>query len=103
MTLLALLPLVVAQQCEFDVQGRICLNGGQQVLAPPAVPSGLVGHWTFDNAAAFDASGSGNDGVGPVQAGPPARGVGSSGVFEGNFVLVPHSPALDGATFTYAL
>jgi len=98
-----LLALVAAQKCEFEVEGSLCLNGGQQVLSAPSVPDGLVGHWTFDNEAAVDASGLGHDGVGTVEPGPPFRGVGASGVFEQGFILVPDSPALDSPSFSYSL
>lgn len=97
----AFLAVVLAvPQCEFDVAGSICLNGGQQVVLPPAVPDGLVGHWTFESRP-HDNSGHMNDAEGEVLPGPPRIGNGASGLFEQNFLLVPNAATLPAESFTY--
>lgn len=97
----ALLAIVAAVPvCEFDVAGTICLNGGQQVVLPPAVPEGLVGHWTFESRP-HDQSGHMNDAEGEVLPGPPRNGNGATGLFEQNFLLVPNTATLPAESFTY--
>jgi hypothetical protein len=98
---IALLACVAAVPlCELDVAGSICLNGGQQVVLPPAVPEGLVGHWTFESRP-HDQSGHQNDAEGEVLPGPPRNGNGASGLFEQNFLLVPNAATLPAESFTY--
>jgi hypothetical protein len=107
--MLALLAALAAAQlddhgarCELDVQGSICLNGGQQVVLPPGVPAGLVGHWTFDAQRVVDRSGNGHDAAGDVMPGPARGAGGASGLFSRNFLLVPHAELLPTAAFTYS-
>lgn len=79
--------------CDAELSGPICL-GNQQVLLPPALQPGVVGHWSFDKAAAgfpgaFDLSGHGSHGAPQPPAGPALSGQGSSAFFRRSFMTVP--------------
>jgi len=93
---------VPALQCEMEASGPICLGGGSQVLLPPAMPEGIVGSWSFDEApVALDASGNGNHGRGSLQAGPSLAGQGSSAFFRRSFLTIPGKGALQLSEFSY--
>ena len=69
------------ENCDLTVQGPVCLMNNRRILLPAANPSGLQGHWTFDDAWPTDASGNGLHSQTPANAG---TGVGHSG-FSGSF------------------
>lgn len=87
--------------CQMVSSGPVCLAGQQSFLLPNAVPSGLIGHWTFDEEVAWDASGNGNHGVTEVSHGPSPLGVGHSAVFKEMFITVPDSAQFHVAEYTY--
>lgn len=86
-------------QCEVETSGPICL--GDQILLPPALPSGLVGYWTFDDSMPMDSSGLGSHGTSAVAAAPPFGLQGSSAAFHQNFLLIPGTEALNLQDFSY--
>lgn len=69
------------ENCDLTVQGPVCLMNNRRILLPAANPSGLAGHWTFDDAWPTDASGNGLHSQTPAKSG---AGVGHSG-FAGSF------------------
>lgn len=93
---------IAGPQCALEIEGSLCLNGGQQVVLPPGVPAGLVGHWAFGGQRVVDRSGHGHDAAGEVQPGPARAAGGPSGLFDRSFLLVPHAETLPQGSFTYA-
>lgn len=87
--------------CDIDTTGPICLGTGQQVLLPPVVPFGLVGHWSFDESRTLDSSGSNIHGVNTVQAGPSFGGQGNSASFHKSFLVIPAANQLHLKEFSY--
>lgn len=88
--------------CDVLLSDPLCYAGGRQALLPGAVPSGLVGYWSFDSEVASDSSGNGNHGVTEVTHGPAPVGSGHSAVFTETFMMVPNSALLSVADFTYS-
>lgn len=91
-------------QCDSILSGPVCFSqsGRQQALMPNAVPTGLVGHWSFDSDVALDSSGNGNHGVTELLHGPSPAGSGHSATFTRNFMMVPNSALLKLTDFTYS-
>mmetsp|Transcript_40843 Transcript_40843/g.81193 ORF Transcript_40843/g.81193 Transcript_40843/m.81193 type:complete len:443 (-) Transcript_40843:118-1446(-) len=90
------------QHCDILSTGAICANGGSTVLLPNSVSHALIGHWTFDEEAPIDASGTGNHGSGELFHSTSPVGSGSSALFERNFLTVPHSKSFEVPDFSYS-
>lgn len=58
-------------------------------------------HLTFDETRPLDGSGKKNHASGEVLAGAGVGGSGSSGLFRGNYVVMPSSDSFRSADFTY--
>lgn len=87
--------------CDVTSQGPVCFSGQRSMLVPTAVPSGLVGHWTFDERIAYDSSGRGNHGTSEIMHGPSPPGGGHSALFQKSFMTVPNAKSLQLVDFTY--
>jgi len=87
--------------CDVVSSGLFCYFDGRAALLPPAVPPGIVGHWTFDEPVAYDASGNGLHAVSEVLHGPSPAGGGRSAIFKNNFLEVPNSPKLQLVDMSY--
>eukprot|EP00966_Prymnesium_polylepis_P243807 5638525-Prymnesium_polylepis.1 len=73
----------------------VCADGGSKVVSLEAASPSLAAHYTFDDRAAFDHSGSGHHARTSPNAGP-GHGPGGNGAwFDGsNLMEVPHIPAM---------
>jgi len=89
--------------CEEDASDAICLGANnEQVLLPPALPDGIVGYWSFDDALPLDVSGNNYHGLASVQAGPSFAGQGSSAHFSrGSFMVVASADKMNLEDFSY--
>lgn len=78
-------------ECGVEFSGGICLGsqGKQQVLLAPALPRGLVAHWSFDDKEPLDLSGNRFHGTGGFTPGPAFAGQGHSALFHRTFMPVP--------------
>jgi len=81
--------------------GPVCFAGQQAALLPPAVLPGLVGRYTFDEAAALDSSGYGHHAGADYEHAPAPGGLGHSAKFTKSFVTIPNSKELELKDFTY--
>jgi len=88
--------------CDVVSDGPICFSERKALLVPPAVPHGLIGHWSFDERSAFDSSGNMNHGGTEFYHGPSPAGSGHSAVFHKNFMMVPNSHAFQNEDFSYS-
>ena len=93
------------ENCDLVVEGGVCLMHERRILLPRATPSGLVGHWTFDDAWPVDSSGNRLHSTTPANAGIGVGHSGSSGSFDRsdvNFepVVINDSVFLSSADFT---
>jgi len=88
--------------CDVVSDGPICFSERKAALLPPAVPPGLIGHWSFDERSAFDSSGSMNHGGTEFYHGPSPAGSGHSAIFHKNFMMVPNSRAFQAEDFSYS-
>lgn len=89
--------------CDITSSGPVCLSDRKRALVPDAVPAGLVGKWSFDEAAALDSSGYGNHGAMQLTHGPSPAGSGHSARFERTFLMIPNSPQFSLSEFTYSM
>jgi hypothetical protein len=96
----------VSSHCDVVTESVLCIQGGSKVIAPDAVPRGLVGKWTFDDAYMFDHSGKAHHVKEATSFGPGLNGIGQSAKFDGSTMLeIPHSDHLTTSDFcvTYFL
>jgi len=95
----------ISEHCDMVVESGVCMAGGQKVLAGDAVPKGLVGRWTFDDAHGLDSSGESHhvkEGISSF--GPGINGLGSSVKFDGSgSIEIPHTEALESQDFCLTL
>jgi hypothetical protein len=90
----------ISSHCDMVVESAVCIAGGEKVLARDAVPRGLVGKWTFDDAHMTDHSGGRHHIKEVGYFGPGFNGIGQSAKFDGNSsVEIPHSEAFDSEDF----
>lgn len=90
----------VSSHCDLVVESAICVEGGEKVLTKDAVPRGLVGKWTFDDAHMLDHSGKSHHAKEVTSFGPGFNGFGQSARFDGsNMLEIPHSEHLKSADF----
>eukprot|EP00466_Bigelowiella_natans_P006468 jgi/Bigna1/135175/aug1.28_g9883 len=83
--------------CDISLEKGICLFDGRKVIAPDAMPPGVMARYTFDAKFLIDVSGNNNHGPHPIATSGPGRmGTGSSAAFQEStdYLLVPHSPTL---------
>ena len=96
MLVLLLIPFVTfadnvnTNKCDMTVEDSVCIYNGATVISSPAAPSGLIGHWSFDDNLGLDQSGNSNHATSGVTAGPSAGGFGSAAYFTGyNYMEIP--------------
>mmetsp|Transcript_66457 Transcript_66457/g.131070 ORF Transcript_66457/g.131070 Transcript_66457/m.131070 type:complete len:416 (-) Transcript_66457:46-1293(-) len=94
--------LQLLDTCDVVSDGPICFSERKAALMPPAVPHGLIGHWSFDERSAFDSSGNMNHGDTEFYHGPSPAGSGHSAIFHKNFLMVPNSHAFQVEDFSYS-
>ena len=77
-------------KCDMTVEDSVCIYNGATVISSPATPSGLIGHWSFDDNLGLDHSGNSNHAKSGVSAAPASGGFGSAAYFTGyNYMEVP--------------
>lgn len=80
------------QRCGLSVDSAVCYGDGTVALSAPALPKGLIGHWTFDEEGLQDMSGFEHHGFTEfLERGPPAMGVGQSAAFRNSFLTIDAS------------
>jgi len=85
----------ISEHCDIVVESGICMQGGSKVLAADAVPRGLVGRWTFDDAHGLDSSGGRHHVKEMAAFGPGLNGLGASAKFDGTSMIeIPHTDLL---------
>jgi hypothetical protein len=85
----------ISEHCDLVVETGICMMGGRKVLAGDAVPAGLVGRWTFDDAHGLDSSGGRHHAKEVTAFGPGVNGIGQSAHFDGTSMIeIPHTDKL---------
>jgi Concanavalin A-like lectin/glucanases superfamily len=93
--------VAIRDLCELDLNAGMCLFGGETVLMPYAVPSNLVGYWTFDDNYGLDYSGSKNHALSPPTPAPSKGGIGYSASFTGsNYLEVPNSDSFGSKIYS---
>lgn len=91
-----------AASCDLvSLGGTVCYADHRASLTPAATVRGLVGRYTFDEAAALDSSGHGHHGN-EIFHGPSPAGTGHSAFFQRTFVTVPNSAQLQKKDFSYS-
>lgn len=94
----------VSEHCDMVVESSVCLSGGRKAFVSDALPSGLVGKWTFDDMHMLDHSGSAIHSKEAVPFGPGLNGFGQGAKFDGNTMLeIPHSDKLASTSFCVTL
>ena len=89
-------------KCDMTVEDSVCIYNGSTVISSPATPSGLVGHWSFDDNLGLDQSGNSNHAKSGVTAGPASGGFGTAAYFTGyNYMEISPNEIMDLETFTF--
>ena len=87
--------------CDFTLGGGVCLYDGTSVLMPNSIPTGLQGHWTFDDGEGLDYSGNENHAATTAKVGHSMGGQGSSARFIGDdYVEIPHADSISSEIFS---
>lgn len=96
---LASLFVAAPHECPVNATSAFCL--GEEVLLHAAVPPGLVGFWSFDQASPVDLSGQGRHAQGLLVTGPSFDAKGGSADFPRSSLVVPGAKSMQLHDFTY--
>eukprot|EP00299_Pterocystis_sp_00344_P001308 c11141_g1_i1.p1 GENE.c11141_g1_i1~~c11141_g1_i1.p1 ORF type:complete len:584 (+),score=112.81 c11141_g1_i1:49-1752(+) len=93
-----------SSRCDMVVASSVCVEGGKKIIAPDAVPRGLIGHWDFDDTYGLDSSGLGHHAKQAPAVGEGLHGVGASARFDATSMLeIQHSDHFSSQDFCVSL